>query len=464
MEDGGGVVTPEFDLSNAFENLDVSHLGSIIAEKINEIMRKIPWDKIKEGARNLATGLANNINDFVRDLDWALLGGTLAEGLNTALEFLYTFITTFDYGQLGTALGQSINGFINKVDWEKIGQTLGASIKGTFNLISKFIQEVDWAQIARDLEKVVANIDWAGVATSLFEALGSALGGIASFIGQLLTDAWNGITGYFDWWIEQAQLEGYDVATGILMGIGNALINIGQWIYDNVFLPFINGFKEAFGIHSPSTVMQTMGGYIVDGLKDGISGMWKGIKDTLTTVVDNIKTKFTTAKDKIVSVFKSLKTKLKEIFKSIWTTIKKPLNSILGGIEKLANGVIKGINTLVKALNKVNFKIPDWIPELGGKSFGFDLKEMQEIKIPRLASGGIINMPNKGVMLGNAIGGESGREGVIPLTDSHAMELLGEAIGRYITINANITNTMNGRVINRQLLQLQNEENFAYNT
>ena len=84
--------------------------------------------------------------------------------------------------------------------------------------------------------------------------------------------------------------------------------------------------------------------------------------------------------------------------------------------------------------------------------------------LPRLKVGGIINMPNKGVMLGSAIGGEAGREGVIPLTDSQAMEALGEAIGKYITINANITNTMNGRVISRQLKQIQNDKDFAYNT
>ena len=66
-------------------------------------------------------------------------------------------------------------------------------------------------------------------------------------------------------------------------------------------------------------------------------------------------------------------------------------------------------------------------------------------KLPRLKAGGIINLPGRGIPVGGgtAIGGESGREGVIPLTDSQAMETLGEAIGRYITINANITNTMN---------------------
>lgn len=68
-----------------------------------------------------------------------------------------------------------------------------------------------------------------------------------------------------------------------------------------------------------------------------------------------------------------------------------------------------------------------------------------------------------GVMLGGAIGGESGAEGVIPLTDTQAMETLGETIGKYITINANIVNKMNGRVISRQLQTIRNDEDFAYN-
>ena len=49
------------------------------------------------------------------------------------------------------------------------------------------------------------------------------------------------------------------------------------------------------------------------------------------------------------------------------------------------------------------------------------------------------------------------------LTDSQAMETLGETIGKYVTINANIVNSMNGRVISRQLQRIQNEKSFAYN-
>ena len=99
----------------------------------------------------------------------------------------------------------------------------------------------------------------------------------------------------------------------------------------------------------------------------------------------------------------------------------------------------------------------------GGGSRGFAKGGIIHHSLPKLAPGGIINQPGRGVPLGSAIGGERGAEGVIPLTDSQQMALLGEAIGRYITVNANIINTMNGRIISRELQKVQNESDFAYN-
>lgn len=84
-------------------------------------------------------------------------------------------------------------------------------------------------------------------------------------------------------------------------------------------------------------------------------------------------------------------------------------------------------------------------------------------KLPRLAAGGIINQPGRGIPYHGATIGERGAEAVVPLTDSQQMALLGEAIGKYITINANITNTMNGRVISREIQKVQNQSNFAMN-
>lgn len=85
-------------------------------------------------------------------------------------------------------------------------------------------------------------------------------------------------------------------------------------------------------------------------------------------------------------------------------------------------------------------------------------------QLPKLALGGIINMPGRGLPYNGAVIGERGAEAVVPLTDSQQMELLGATIGKYITVNANIVNTMNGRVISRELKQIQGQQDFAYNS
>ena len=74
-------------------------------------------------------------------------------------------------------------------------------------------------------------------------------------------------------------------------------------------------------------------------------------------------------------------------------------------------------------------------------------------------------MPNKGTLVGrgSAIGGEAGREGVIPLTDQQAMAELGREIGKNVLVNLTNITQMNGRVISRELKQVQSTQDFAYN-
>ena len=83
--------------------------------------------------------------------------------------------------------------------------------------------------------------------------------------------------------------------------------------------------------------------------------------------------------------------------------------------------------------------------------------------VTKMATGGIINMPNRGVPVANAIAGEAGHEGIIPLTDQQAMAQLGAEIGRNVLVNLTNITSMNGRVISRELKTIQGEQNFAYN-
>lgn len=149
--------------------------------------------------------------------------------------------------------------------------------------------------------------------------------------------------------------------------------------------------------------------------------------------------------DKIKSVFTTIGTKIGQ---AISGAFKAVVNGVLSAVENILNFPIKSINKLIDVINAIP---------------GINLKKLSTFNLPRLAKGGIINMPGRGVPVGSAIAGERGQEAVLPLTDSQQMALLGEAIGKYITINANITNTMNGRVISRELQRINNESDFAFN-
>lgn len=76
-----------------------------------------------------------------------------------------------------------------------------------------------------------------------------------------------------------------------------------------------------------------------------------------------------------------------EILKGIW-------NLIVGTVEGAINFIIDGINLLISALNKIQVNIPEWVPLLGGKTFGINIAPVSRIELPRLASGAVIP-PNR---------------------------------------------------------------------
>ncbi len=128
-------------------------------------------------------------------------------------------------------------------------------------------------------------------------------------------------------------------------------------------------------------------------------------------------------------------------FKKVLDFIKPIINSILGGIEGFVNGIINGLNFLIKGINKIKFDIPDWVPAIGGKTLGFNIPEVQKIKLPRLAEGGTV-MPSPGGTIAQIA--EAGRpERVEPLDpsglskrDRAMIEMLsGGGAGSSITVN-----------------------------
>lgn len=83
--------------------------------------------------------------------------------------------------------------------------------------------------------------------------------------------------------------------------------------------------------------------------------------------------------------------------KEFWLALAKNCgNGLIGGFEAAINGIIglweKFVNFLVDALNEISFDVPDWVPLIGGKKFGFDIPKVsfERVSLPRLAKGMVI--------------------------------------------------------------------------
>lgn len=96
-----------------------------------------------------------------------------------------------------------------------------------------------------------------------------------------------------------------------------------------------------------------------------------------------------------------------DVIHGLLPVIEPVIQGIVGLIKGIVSVTITVVNAIIGTLNKVSFTVPDWVPALGGKKFGFNLKE---VAMPAFANGGFTH--------GVSIAGEAGTEAVISFKPS----------------------------------------------
>ena len=352
-------------LKELFKSGSWAELGIFIGEKFNEAVDSVSWDKLGTKIGKGFNGAIQTAYGFMKTVDFKNVGKNIAKALNNTIENIdfETFGRLIIRGY--TALIDLIGAGLGELNWKSIGAAVGNYLRGSFNEAADWLASVDWGQLGAklysSLKDVVTGIDFGGIAKSFFKALGSALGAVASLIGTFCADAWADIREYFSTKIEEC---GGDIPAGLWKGILDGLGNIGKWIEENILDPFVEGFKKCFGIHSPSTVMEELGGYVVQGFFKGIEKFsqylykveewvdavveWfrkgedgKGVVENFKELASNIVTGF---KDKIGTTYTTVKTNV-----TTWASKVKEwyTNSSFGGINRTtfsnyANEVISG--------------------------------------------------------------------------------------------------------------------------
>ncbi len=118
-------------------------------------------------------------------------------------------------------------------------------------------------------------------------------------------------------------------------------------------------------------------------LYEEVSGFIEVLRGIITFLTGVFKGDWEQAWDGIKMVFDGVR-------KTIWSTLKLFINLIIGLVNSMIESVESGINFLVGAINKLKIDVPEWVPEIGGKKFGFNLSKVKLGSIPYLASGAVL--------------------------------------------------------------------------
>ena len=132
----------------------------------------------------------------------------------------------------------------------------------------------------------------------------------------------------------------------------------------------------------------------------------------------------------VIDPLTSAWTGFKDILLNLWDGIaggvRGAVNSIIGFVNGMIRGAVDGVNTVIRLLNGISFEIPDWVPEIGGMTFGFDIPTVSAPQIPMLARGGVIRQPVL-AMMGEYAGAATNPEIAAP--ESRLRELMAEQNG-----------------------------------
>lgn len=205
---------------------DLYSLGKYIGDALASAMESIDWKKIYQKADNFGKGLADFLNGLISPRLFYDLGATIAGSLNTALHFLNSFGTTFDWSNFGLSIANGINGFFENFDFALLAKTINAWVQGIYTMLTTAIKNVSWKDILKGITDFLSNLDIKTVeiivGTLLIKKIISLkLGSVAlAFIGKSLSKA-----------IAQAIASkiGFELVEGA--GIGTAIMQAFKTIF-----------------------------------------------------------------------------------------------------------------------------------------------------------------------------------------------------------------------------------------
>lgn len=263
---------------------DLYSLGKYIGDALASAMESIDWKKIYQKADNFGKGLADFLNGLISPRLFYDLGATIAGSLNTALHFLNSFGTTFDWSNFGLSIANGINGFFENFDFALLAKTINAWVQGIYTMLTTAIKNVSWKDILKGITDFLSNLDIKTVeiivGTLLIKKIISLkLGSVAlAFIGKSLSKA-----------IAQAIASkiGFELVEGA--GIGTAIMQAFKTIFASLSTNLGLLIEGLFsGLSLGDAIAAAFGTGAVDLLAT-IGSAFSAIAGTILSIVNFVK-------------------------------------------------------------------------------------------------------------------------------------------------------------------------------
>ena len=365
-------------------------------------------DSFNRAFSNISAG-ANRLFDVFRDIwnDIRSLGSPLYDWFkNEFVDFLNQFIATIGnvVGGLLDSIAMVLSDLWNIVLFPALQQFItsilpaltefGTQMLMTFDTLFnevKTIFDMIWQDAIAPALSIVADIWmdlWDGIVQvwneygeSIFELIREAITNFSKTLQNawetIIKPVWDTLMSTLDeLWNEHFKPLWDNILEFVAM-----LIEAALQIYNEFISPLVNAFIDTFGpVISGvlSGIVETVG-YVLGVFADVANEIINVLKGVVDFVAGVLTGDWERAWDGV-----------KQIFSGVW-------NGIITALEGAVNLIIRGINWLISQLNKVHFTLPDWIPGVGGSSFGFNIPKISEVSIPRLAQGAVIP-PNREFM------------------------------------------------------------------
>lgn len=373
-------------LKDAFNNADWKTVGTMLGEKVNEMVDSIDWNgaghKIGYGLNaaiqigywlldatnftNIGTRIAEFLNGAFEEIDFWYLGGLIVKGLEIIPDLII--------------------GFLSGLDWGLVAKSLSDWLIGVYDEATKWLNSYDWSELGntlwQKLKDAIANIDFAGIAESFARYLGTAIRSVFQLIGGFLGGIGHDIKEWFD---KDIKGENWlETAANLLTAIGKGFSPnaIGQWVWDHFTSHLVlamsgkdswedlkksgkemaekvfGGIKEK--AQNAWDDLNHLNSEKIQAMEDENSKKWKEISENAKTSFEGIKAsiseKWQETKNNTASYWTDIKSDLgtswntlKSNAGSTWNTLKSTISTKWGDIKSNTSSVWSGLVDSVKS-------------------------------------------------------------------------------------------------------------------